>query len=121
MIILFIIAHLTIGIYFLNSGLNHFFNVNYLASYAQSKGVPAAKVGVIISGITFTIAGISLTAWIAPIIGLGLAILTLIPITTMMHDFWNASDPMHRATEKVSFSKNIAIIGSLLLVLALFI
>ncbi|HTH92916.1 MAG TPA: DoxX family protein [Candidatus Paceibacterota bacterium] len=121
MIILFIIAHLTIGIYFLNSGLNHLFHVDYLAGYAKSKGVPAAKAGVIISGITFALAGISLTGWIAPIIGLGLAILTLIPITTMMHDFWNISDPAHRATEKIMFTKNIAIIGSLLLILALFI
>ncbi len=121
MIILFIIAHLTVGIYFLNSGLNHLFNVNYLTGYAKSKGVPAAKAGIIISGITFIIGGISLTGWIAPIIGLGLIILTLIPITTMMHDFWNASDPMHRANEKIAFTKNIALIGSLLLILALFI
>jgi putative oxidoreductase len=121
MIILFIIAHLTIGIYFLNSGLSHFFNVNYMAGYAASKGVPLPKTAVIISGITLAIGGISLVGWIAPVIGLGLIILTLIPVTTMMHDFWNVKDPMQRVSEKIGFNKNIALIGSLLLVLALFI
>jgi putative oxidoreductase len=121
MIILFIIAHLTIGIYFLNSGLSHLFNVNYLAGYAASKGVPLPKAAVIASGVIFVIGGISLTGWIAPVIGLGLIILTLIPVTTMMHDFWNVTDPMQRANDKIAFSKNIALMGSLLLVLALFI
>ncbi|MDB5189021.1 MAG: DoxX family protein [Candidatus Nomurabacteria bacterium] len=118
--ILFIIGRLIVGIYFLNSGLNHFFKANYLAGYASSKGVPLAKAAVIISGATMAIGGISLIGWIAPIIGLGLLILTLIPLTTMMHNFWTVTDPMHRANEKINFTKNFALVGSLLLILSLF-
>lgn len=118
--ILFIIAHIALGLYFIYQGMNHFFHANYLAGYAASKGVPFPKVAVIAAGVTFTIAGISLTGWIAPIIGLGLAILTLIPITTMMHNYWAISDPQHRATEQITFMKNFAIVASLLLILSLF-
>lgn len=118
--ILFVIGHLLVGLYFLHAGINHFFKVNYLAGYAASKGVPLPKAAVIATGITFTLGGISLVGWIAPIIGLGLIILTLIPLTTMMHNYWTVTDPMHRATEQINFNKNIALIGSLLLILALF-
>jgi uncharacterized membrane protein YphA (DoxX/SURF4 family) len=116
--ILFVIGHLVVGIYFLESGIGHFFKVNYLAGYASSKGVPFAKVSVIASGILFALGGISLIGWIRPDLGIGLIILCLLPVTTLMHNFWAASDPMHRANERISFMKNIAIIGSLLLLLA---
>ncbi len=118
--ILFVIGHLLVGLYFLHAGLNHFFKANYLAGYAASKRVPWPKAAVIASGITMTIGGVSLVGWIAPIIGLGLLVLTLIPMTIMMHAFWNVEDPMQRASEHIAFSKNVALIGSLLLILALF-
>jgi len=118
--ILFIIAHVALGLYFLYSGMNHFFKVNYLAAYAGSKGVPFPKAAVIASGVTFAVAGISIIGWIAPIIGLGLAILTLIPTTTMMHNYWADTDPMQRANNQINFTKNFALVASLLLILSLF-
>lgn len=118
MIALFIIGHVVLGLYFLQSGMNHFFKASYLAGYAASKGVPFPKASVIASGILFTIGGVSLIGWITPEIGLGMLILALLPITTMMHNFWTIKDPMHRATEYVSFTKNIALIASLVLMLA---
>jgi putative oxidoreductase len=117
--LLFIIGRLILGLYFLHAGFNHFFKANYLASYAASKGVPLAKAGVIISGITFTIGGISLIGWIAPLIGLALLVVTLIPVTVLMHPFWKSTDPMHRAGEQVSFNKNLAIMGAMILIVAL--
>src|SRR6266403_3959678 len=118
--ILFIIGHLIVGIYFLNSGINHFFNVNYLAGYAGSKGVPWPKAGLIVSGALFAIGGISLIGLIEPQLGAGLIALTLIPLTTTMHNFWTVNDPMQRAMEKINFTKNLALIGSLLIILAFF-
>jgi len=117
--LLFIIGRLIVGIYFLHAGINHFFNAKHLAGYASSKGVPLAKAGVIISGITFTIGGISLIGWIAPLLGLALLIVTLIPITILMHSFWKGSDPMQRANDKVAFNKNLAIMGAMILIVAL--
>ena len=119
--ILFVIGHLIVGLYFLHAGISHFFKTNYMANFAGSKGVPWPKAAVIASGITFMLGGISLIGWIAPVIGLGLIILTLIPVTTMMHNYWTITDPMQRATDQISFNKNIALIGTLILILAFFI
>ncbi len=118
MIALFIIGHLVLGLYFLQSGITHFFKANYLAGYATSKGVPFAKASVIASGVLFTLGGVSLIGWISPEIGLGLLILALLPITTMVHNFWSIKDPMQRATEYIAFTKNVALIASLVLALA---
>jgi putative oxidoreductase len=118
MIALFIIGHVVLGIYFLQSGINHFFKTSYLAGYATSKGVPFAKASVIASGVLFALGGVSLIGWISPEIGLGLLILALLPVTTMVHNFWTIKDPMARAGEYVSFSKNVALISSLVLLLA---
>src|ERR1700761_3671292 len=115
---LFVIGHLVVGIYFLNSGLNHFFHAKYLAGYAASKGVPFALFSVIAAGVMFALGGISMIIWLRPDIGLGLIVLALLPITTMMHNFWTVSDPMHRANEKIAFGKNIVLIGTILLLIA---
>ena len=118
MIALFVIGHLVVGLYFLQSGINHFFKADYLAGYAASKGVPFAKFSVIASGVLFALGGISLIGWIRPDIGIGLIVICLLPVTTMIHNFWTVSDPMHRANEKIGFMKNVVLMGSLLLLLA---
>src|SRR4051812_44597085 len=106
MIALFIIGHVVLGLYFLQSGINHFFKTSYLAGYATSKGVPFAKASVIAAGVLFALGGVSLIGWIAPEIGIGLLILALLPVTTMVHNFWTIKDPMARAGEYISFTKN---------------
>ncbi len=115
---LFVIGHLIVGIYFLQSGLNHFFKTGYLAGYAASKGVPFPKFSVIAAGVMFGLGGISLIGWMRPDIGIGLIILALLPVTTMMHNFWTIKDPMDRATQHMNFTKNLALIGTLMLLLA---
>jgi len=115
---LFVAGHLILGLYFLRSGITHFFKVNYLAAYAGSKGVPFAKFSVIASGVLMALGGISLVGWIRPDIGIGMLLLALLPMTTMIHNFWTVTDPMQRANEEISFGKNIALIGALMLLLA---
>jgi uncharacterized membrane protein YphA (DoxX/SURF4 family) len=120
MIALFLIGHIGLGLYFLQSGINHFYNMNYLAGYAASKGVPFAKVSIIASGILLSLGGISMIGWLGyrPDIGIGLIIIALLPITTMMHNFWAVKDPQQKAMEKLQFMKNLALIASLMLILA---
>jgi uncharacterized membrane protein YphA (DoxX/SURF4 family) len=38
----------------------------------------------------------------------------LIPVTFMMHDFWNETDPMAKMTQKIMFTKNLALLGGAL-------
>lgn len=40
----------------------------------------------------------------------------LVPVTLMMHDFWNVTEPAARMMQRISFMKNLAILGGGLLV-----
>jgi hypothetical protein len=33
----------------------------------------------------------------------------------MMHAFWKVTDPMHKMSETINFTKNLALIGALLM------
>lgn len=43
---------------------------------------------------------------------------SLIPTTLAGHAFWEVEDPEHRQTQQIQFSKNVAILGSLVFALA---
>ena len=40
----------------------------------------------------------------------------LIPVTLMMHAFWNASDPVIVHTQQAMFMKNMSMLGAALLI-----
>ena len=100
------------------SGYNHFAHVGNLTGYAQSKGVPMAKAGVIVSGITLLLGGLSILLGFMPYVGLWILIATMFVMTVMMHRFWSVTDPMQKMNEMISFNKNFAIIGGLLMLFA---
>jgi putative oxidoreductase len=43
--------------------------------------------------------------------------LFLIGVTPMMHNFWAISDPLQRTTEMGNFMRNVAMLGSALMIL----
>lgn len=115
--ILLIIGRILLGGYFIYSGFNHFLNLNNLTGYAQSKGIPMAKLGVIVSGIAMLLGGISVLLGFMPIIGLWILIATMFAMTVTMHRFWAVSDQMQKMGEMINFNKNFALIGALLMIL----
>ncbi|WP_367388743.1 DoxX family protein [Lewinella sp. LCG006] len=50
-------------------------------------------------------------------LGTFLLLLYWVPVTFIVHDFWNMPDPQHRI-EGIHFMKNMAIIGGLMMVFA---
>jgi len=116
--IAFLIGRIIVGIYYLNSARNHFLQLNALSGYAQSKGVPAPKLAVFTSGVLLLIGGLSLLTGFQPVIGVVALVLVLLPITFMMHAFWKVQDPMAKLGERVNFTKNLALMGSALMFLA---
>jgi putative oxidoreductase len=99
------------GGYFLFSGINHYTSHAMLAGFAASKGVPAPDVAVAGSGLLLVLGGLSLLLGLWPRSGAALIILFLAGVTPMMHDFWNATDPVMRLNDLGNFLKNIALIG----------
>jgi putative oxidoreductase len=99
--------------YFLYSGITHFTNSKNLHAYTKSKGIPLPEIAVLATGVMLIVggAGLLLNIYIQQCLILLLAF--MIPTTFSMHAFWKQG---HEA-EKVSFMKNLALIGALLMFL----
>ncbi|MDE1874536.1 MAG: DoxX family membrane protein [Patescibacteria group bacterium] len=114
----FLIGRIAVGYYFLMNSYNHLFKSGHMTGYAASKGVPSPKAAIIVSGLLLLAGGLSVLLGVAVIWGLIALLVFMIPVTFMMHNYWKETDPMDRANQKISFWKNIAIIGLLLMLFA---
>lgn len=114
--IIFLIGRILLGGYFLMSAFNHFKEVDGMTGYAASKNVPMPKVAVIGTGVLLALGGIGIVLGVFPEVAILLLILFLLPTTFMMHDFWNAEGE-EKQGEMINFTKNIALVGALLMIL----
>jgi putative oxidoreductase len=119
-LVLFVIGRVIFGIYWLEVAYGHLFkNTAGLTGYAQSKGVKAAKAGVIVSGILALIGGLSILLGFWPRVGIAALVLFLLGTTFMIHTYWKVTDPQAKMMDRVQFMKNVAIIGALLMLLVM--
>ena len=114
----FLVGRILTGCYFLLGALNHFTHTHQLARYAAMHGVPAPTVAVLVAGVLLLIGGLSLLLGIYPRIGVAALVLFLVPVTLIMHAFWADRDPMMRMTEIVNFTKNLGLLGAVVMVVA---
>lgn len=98
---------------FIISGFNHFTSGSI--SYADSMGVPMADMLVPISGLFAIIGGGSILFGLHARFGGVLITLFLIPVTLMMHQFWNDSNPQEAQMQMIQFLKNLGLTGGALL------
>ena len=117
--ITFLIGRIIVGMFFLFNASNHFMQLNTIAAYAGSKGVPAPQLAVLGSGMLLLIGGLSIITGYRPFVGVMALVLFFLPVTFMMHSFWAISEPMAKMTELVNFTKNMALMGSALMFLAI--
>jgi len=98
----------------LGTGFGHLTQTAAMAGYAESKGVPQAKLLVQISGLALVGGAGSILLGIWGDVGaLGIAVLLLI-IAVEMHQFWKSADPMEKQMEMVQFQKDVALAGAAL-------
>jgi uncharacterized membrane protein YphA (DoxX/SURF4 family) len=117
--IVYLLGRILLGGYFLYNGYNHFANLDSLTGYAKSKNVPMAKEGVIVTGLMMIIGGATILTGLSMTIGLWILVVFLLVTSFMMHQFWNVTDPMAKMGEEINFTKNIALAGALLVILAM--
>jgi uncharacterized membrane protein YphA (DoxX/SURF4 family) len=115
----FLIGRIIVGVYYLFNAINHFTQLQSLSGYARSKGVPAPNLAVVVSGILLLIAGLSILTGFQPTIGVAALVLFFLPVTFTMHAFWTVQDPMARLNEMINFTKNLTLMGSALMFLAI--
>lgn len=107
------IARFIFSLIFLLSGINHFSSGSI--SYAASQGIPMADILVPVSGIIAFVGGLSILLGVHARVGALLILLFMVPVTLLMHDFWNVTDPQMAQNEMTQFMKNLTIIGGALL------
>ena len=117
--VIFLIGRLLLGGYFIFGGFNHFKMLNMMSGYAQMKGVPSPKAAVAFSGLLLFIGGLSILLGIYPTVGAVALVLFLVPVTFMMHAFWNVQDAQLKMGEMVNFTKNLALLGASLMLLSI--
>jgi len=126
----FLLGRIVFGGFFLYNGINHLVQRKSLAQYAKSKKVPAADVAVPASGVALIIVAVPASG-VALIIGGSSVLLGIKPkwgalaimgflasVSPAMHDFWKAEDPNQRMNDMINFSKNLALLGAALALMA---
>ena len=89
-----------------------------MTGYAESKGVPAPALAVGGSGVLLFLGGLSLLLGYHPTIGAALLVIFLLGVSFGIHNFWAVQDQAKQA-EMISFLTNMAILGLLLMTLAI--
>ncbi len=115
--LLFYLGRLLYGGFFIKSAMNHFMNVNALSGYAASKKVPMPKLAVLFSGLLIFLGGLWVVTGIFVQVGVIELAAFLIPVSFMMHDYWNDTDMMTKMGNRTNFMKNMALLGAALMLL----
>ena len=114
-----VIGRLFLAALFIGSGIAHFAKLEMMTGYAKYKKLPAAKFGVIISGLFFLAGGVFnlLGLWVD--LGNLLLAITLVLAAVIFHNYWKESDATAKQNEQIAFNKDIALAGFALIVFAL--
>jgi putative oxidoreductase len=117
--IAFLIGRVMVGGFFLMNSFNHFAQLNMMTGYAKSKGIPAPALAVGGSGVLLFLGGLSLFLGYHPTIGVALLVIFLLGASFSIHNFWTVQDQQAKQGEMINFLKNMAILGLLLMTLAI--
>ncbi len=111
------LGRILFGLYFMYSGYNHFKNLKHTSEYAKMKGIPMPREATLLTGALMILGGAGFFLNIAIGASAVLLLVFMVPTTFMMHQFWKIKDPAHQMGEKINFSKNLALIGALLMLM----
>ena len=116
---LFVIGQVLAGLYFITSGINHFTKVEAMTGYAKYKKLPAAKLGVLLSGLVLLVGGLFiLLGYYVDLAAIVLAVFLVIA-AIIFHNFWTIEDATAKMGDMVNFTKNIGLAGALLMIAGL--
>ena len=111
-----LLGRVLFGGFFLYNGVNHFVNLETMAGYAASKGVPSPSLAIALSGVLLLLGGLSILLGFWTRLGAWLLVLFLVPTSLLIHNFWALPDPQAASIEMTQFMKNLALIGASLMI-----
>lgn len=101
------------------SGINHFAKLEAMTGYAKYKKLPAAKLGVLLSGVMLVLGGAYILLGFYADLGALLLAIFLVLAAVIFHNFWAETDAAAKQTEMMAFMKDLALAGAALMILAL--
>ena len=111
------IGRVLFSLLFITGGIGHLTKTASLTAYAKYKKLPAAQLGVIVSGIFILLGGLSVLLGIYVDLGAILLILFLFSSAVVFHNYWTETDAMAKAGQEAAFWKNIALAGAAFILL----
>ena len=110
-----IIGRILFGALFVASGIGHFAKLEAMTGYAKYKKLPAAKLGVVLSGLLLLVGGLFiLLGYYVDLAAIAIAIFLVIA-AIIFHNFWTIEDATAKMGDMVNFLKNIGLAGVLLM------
>lgn len=107
---LVLIGRILFSAIFIISGINNLFN-SEMIQYGISHGVPYPSFMIPVSGLISLIGGLSILMGYKARMGAWLIIFFLIPVTLMMHNFWEMDDSQQIMIEQILFLNNVSMLG----------
>lgn len=118
--VIVLIARILFAAIFLASGIGHLTQAEGMAGYAKSQGIPAAKLGVIVSGLLMLVGALSIVFGVWGDLGALMILAAVLPIALLMHKFWKVEGEA-RMNEQIQFNKTLSLAGGALALFALFV
>ena len=113
----YLIGRIIFGSYWLMAALNHFKNLDHMSGYAKAKGTPLPNLAVVGTGVILSAGGLSMLLGVYPVVGIALLIVFMLGVSVQMHSFWKVDDTQLKQIDIINFTKNMALIGALLMFL----
>ncbi len=110
---LLLLGRILLGGIFVISGYAKLMGLSAFAASLESRGVPAASVMAVIGASVEFFGGLAVVLGVEVRYAALLMIAFVIVATAISHRFWEFSDVAARRTQQTQFSKNMAIIGGL--------
>jgi uncharacterized membrane protein YphA (DoxX/SURF4 family) len=101
------------------TGFTIFTTFGMIVQYAKFKGVPFPAITQGVTGLMLLLGGLSIVFGLYHVVGIVLLVAFLVPVTFMMHNFWKLEDPQSRITDEINVMKNVALLGAILMLLAI--
>jgi uncharacterized membrane protein YphA (DoxX/SURF4 family) len=117
--LLLILGRILFGALWIGAGFGHFKSLEAMTGYAKYKKLPAAKLGVIGSGLTFLVGGILIVLGTWVDLAALLIAVTVILAAIIFHQYWKESDANTKMQEMMAFNKDMALGGAAIILFAL--
>lgn len=113
-----LVGRILIAILFLPAGIQKIPGWDGTAAYMASHGVPMVSLLLFLTIVIEIVGPLMILFGYRARWAAGIMFLWLIPLTLMMHNFWDA-DAAQRQVQTIMFFKNVAIMGTMLLIVGM--